>query len=313
MKKLIILLMLLSVGVYAQQYELPRTNPGDEIVRHPNYTLKYNEQYEQPDWVAYRITRDTVRGTAKRPSGFKSDPLVPTKSADNSDYTNSGYDRGHLCPSADFRADQKLLNETFIMSNITPMLHDFNAGDWGDVEDHERKWAMQNGELFICTGPILKDGPSEFIGKKSKVGVAKRFYKVILDNQEPELKMIAFIVPHREGLEDISIYAVTVREAERITGFDFFPALPDDIEQKLETELDLRKWGLNPNAKPIEQNRHAIDTTADAKPTQAAPKPIQKPGMSEDQILIYVLVGAGVAMVILGIVIFVGVRMNRRK
>ncbi|HBC88779.1 MAG TPA: hypothetical protein DCZ94_17695 [Lentisphaeria bacterium] len=148
MNKLIVSIFFLPAVLYAQQYELPRINPGDEIVKHSNYTLKYNESYEQADWVAYRITKDTVNGTAKRPSGFKSDPLVPTQSADNSDYTNSGYDRGHLCPSADFRSDQKLLNETFIMSNITPMKHDFNDGDWGG--GHNRHY-QQKPIYWPCT------------------------------------------------------------------------------------------------------------------------------------------------------------------
>lgn len=64
--KNIIFLFLLSVNAYAQ-LELPKYNPGDEIVRHSAYTLKYNEKYEEADWVAYKLTGDMVHGNAKRP------------------------------------------------------------------------------------------------------------------------------------------------------------------------------------------------------------------------------------------------------
>lgn len=313
LKYIAVLLLSLALTLNAQM-ELPAYSTSAEIVRHPNYTLKYNEQYEQPDWVAYRITRDTVRGTAKRPSGFKLDPLVSTRSADSSDYTNSGYDRGHLCPSADFKSDQRLLNETFIMSNITPMLHDFNDGDWGDIEDHERKWAMDNGELFICTGPVLKDVPTEFIGKKNKIGVARRFFKVILDYNEPELKMIAFIVPHKEGPEDISIYAVTVREVEQITGFDFFPALPDDIENRLENELDLRKWGLNPNLGKCSGQKAENAEASGNNLKKAKPETQTRAAIENDKTLFYIGISAGViVLVVLGAEIFFFLRRKGKR
>ena len=181
MKNIIIFLFPLSVNAYAQ-IELPRITPGDEIVRHSAYTLKYNEKYEEADWVAYKLDKSLLitNTPAKRNNAFKADPLVPTKSADSQDYSKSGYDRGHLCPAADFKADQKLMNETFYMSNMTPMKHAFNAGIWENLEDHERKWVVENQEIYVVTGPILKDEPLEFIGRKNRVAVAKRFYKIIL-------------------------------------------------------------------------------------------------------------------------------------
>ncbi|MCX6983525.1 MAG: DNA/RNA non-specific endonuclease [Lentisphaerae bacterium] len=314
MKNIIIFLFLLSVNAYAQ-IELPRTTPGDEIVRHSAYTLKYNEKYEEADWVAYKLTADMVRGNAKRPAdGFKADPLVPTKSAETYDYSKSGYARGHLCPAADFKSDQKLMNETFYMSNMTPMKHVFNAGIWENLEDRERKWATENQEIYVVTGPILKDEPLEFIGRKNRVAVAKRFYKIILDYKEPELKMIAFVIPHDAPQGDISVYAMTVRDAERITGFDFFQALPDDIENKLETELDMGRWGLNPGA-----IKYAIPKVETAKVPEdylnkQKPETQTQAAIKDDQNIFYVVVGVGlVVIVVLGIVIFVGLRMNKRR
>lgn len=315
MNKLITFLFLLSVNAYAQ-IELPRITPGDEIVRHSAYTLKYNEKYEEADWVAYKLDKSLLitNTPAKRNNAFKADPLVPTKSADSQDYSKSGYDRGHLCPAADFKADQQLMNETFYMSNMTPMKHAFNAGIWENLEDRERKWATENQEIYVVTGPILKDEPLEFIGRKNRVAVVKRFYKIILDYKEPELKMIAFVIPHDAPQGDISVYAMTVRDAERITGFDFFPALPDDIENKLETELDMGKWGLNPGARKYV--RATIETAKTPEDYSNKPKPETQTqaAMKDDQKIFYIVVSVGlVVIVVLGIVIFVGVRMNRGK
>ncbi|HBC89440.1 MAG TPA: DNA/RNA endonuclease [Lentisphaeria bacterium] len=307
-----VLLFIFSISGWAQ-IELPKYEANDQIVRHSAYTLKYNEKYEEADWVAYKLTKSMLitNTPAKRKNDFKPDPLVLTKSADTHDYASSGYDRGHLCPSADFKADQKLMDETFFMSNMTPMEHDFNSGNWEDLEDHERRWAIDNGEIYIVTGPILKDEPQEYIGKKNRVAVAKRFFKVILDYREPELKMIAFVVPHKGGLDDISIYAMTVREAEKITGFDFFSTLPKDIQDKLETELDFQKWGLHTPSTRYNQKAETVSNTPEARPL--SPRPQGASNVNEDQIVLYVLAGLGIVLVVLGIVIFIGLRMNKRK
>lgn len=158
-----IVLSILALTSYAQ-IELPAYSPSDEIVKHPNYTLKYNEKYEEADWVAYKLTKDmlTINTPAKRKNIFKNDPLVPTGSADPQDYVKSGFDRGHLCPSADFKGNQAYMDETFYMSNMTPMKHPFNAGVWENLENHERLWAVENDEIYVVAGPILKDEPFEY-------------------------------------------------------------------------------------------------------------------------------------------------------
>jgi endonuclease G len=312
MKNIIIFLFLLSVNAYTQ-IELPKIEPGDEIVKHSAYTLKYNEKYEGADWVAYKLDKSYLltNTPAKRNNAFKADPLVPTKSADSQDYSKSGYDRGHLCPSADFKADQKLMDETFYMSNMTPMRHPFNAGIWEDLENHERKWTIENQEIYVVTGPVLKDEPSEFIGRKNRVAVAKRFYKIILDYKEPELKMVAFVIPHDASPGDISVYAMTVRDAERITGFDFFSSLPKDVQDKLETALDLGKWGLNPNA--IKYNKE-IETpaTLEDKLIQTVQTPTQHSEKRDDQIILFIVIGLGLLVIMGGVVIFIGIRMNKK-
>jgi hypothetical protein len=179
--------------------------------------------------------------------------------------------------------------------------------------DHEREWAKGNDEIYIVTGPVLKDNQMEFIGHKNKVAVAKRFYKIVLDYKQPELKMIAFVIPHDAAPGDISVYAMTVRDAERITGFDFFPALPDDIEEKLETSLDMVKWGLNQGAVKYANQWGKTAKAPEDNLEKPKPETQTKAALEHEKKLFYNVMGAGVVIiVVLGIVIFIGIRMNRR-
>ena len=312
-KSFVILLSLLAFNLYAQ-LELPAYSASDEIVKHPNYTLKYNEQHEEADWVAYKLTKDmlTTNSPAQRKNAFKADPLVPTGSADTQDYVRSGFDRGHLCPSADFKANQVYMDETFYMSNMTPMRHLFNSGIWEDLENHERQWAIENQEIFIVSGPVLKDELTEYIGKRNKVAVPKRFYKVILDYKEPELKMIAFVIPHDAQAGDISIYSMTVRDAENITGFDFFSSIPKDVQERLETTLDLKKWGLSESAKRYESGMVKKTLATPHARQNDAPDGVQA-GVNPDRAIVYAIAILGVILVLGVAVLVVGIKMNRNR
>ena len=110
---------------------LPSYNSTDEIIHHTAYTLKYDEKYEQADWVAYKLTKDMLaHQKAKRTENFRPDPMVPTGSATPEDYKGSGYDRGHLCPAGDMIFDGTAMSETFYMSNMSPQRAGFNRGIW---------------------------------------------------------------------------------------------------------------------------------------------------------------------------------------
>ena len=98
----------------------------NQIVVHNGFTLSYNETCEQPNWVKYTVTKRDLVGSAKRKNYFKKDTLVKTESASSSDYTNTGYDRGHLKPAANEKDSQVQMNETFYMSNISPQAKYFN-------------------------------------------------------------------------------------------------------------------------------------------------------------------------------------------
>lgn len=226
--------------------EIP-IGPSDEIVvSHTGYTLSYSEEYEVPYWVAYKLSRESLeQSTVSRKDNFREDELIPTGSAELSDYRKSGYDRGHMAPAADFKWSEEAMDDTFYLSNMCPQNHSFNAGIWNDLESAVRSIAYEDEEIYVVTGPVLTDGPYETIGSNN-VAVPRYFYKVILDYTEPVIKAIGFVMPNENSSEPLEYFAMTVDEVEEITGIDFFPSLPDDIEETIESSLDVSLWALRP-------------------------------------------------------------------
>ncbi len=212
------------------------------VVQHKYYTLSYDEKHEQAEWVAYVLNKDhIVSNKIKRPY-FEQDPKVKTGSADWRNYKKSGYSRGHLMPAGDRKFNKEAFNETFLTSNISPQKFDFNAGVWNRLEQKTRYWAQKYDEIYVITGGILSDN-LETIGYEN-VAVPKYFYKVLLDYTQPEIKAIAFLVPHEKSDKALYEFVTSIDEIEALTGIDFFPALPDDLENKLESTTDYKRWSF---------------------------------------------------------------------
>jgi len=244
--------------------ELPACSPGDQIVTHAAYTLKYDEDYEQAAWVAYRLTPDMLLPGCRRSDDFRPDPCVGTESALPGDYRKSGFDKGHLAPAADMAFSCRAMQESFYMSNMSPQRPSFNRGIWKELEELVREWARHGEGLYVVTGPVLKNGDYQVIGK-NRVAVPELFFKVVLDNRECCRKAIAFVLPNRRSEMPIQYFAMSVNAAEDLTGIDFFPALDDDVEEQAESCLDLGRWEFP--VRPVVQvpglpSRSAADVAA---------------------------------------------------
>ncbi|GAA4469418.1 hypothetical protein GCM10023189_56410 [Nibrella saemangeumensis] len=214
---------------------LPAFKASDQIIRHDGYALRYQEQYEQADWVAYPLLAYEVTGDAERGNDFMPDREVATGSAMPGDYTRSGYDRGHLAPAGDFKFSQRLMKESFYMSNMSPQAPQFNRGIWKQLEDQVRDWAVRDQGLYVVTGPVLKpDLPT--IGKQNQIAVPEYYYKVLLYCNSPKIRMIAFVLRNEGSDRPLREFVVPVSEVERRTGIKFFPKIPADIAQKLKNQ-----------------------------------------------------------------------------
>ena len=145
-----------------------------------------------------------------------------------------------MCPAADNKWSKKAMEESFLFTNMCPQNGNLNRGDWNEMEMACRKWAKKYGDLYIVCGPILYKGKHKTIGN-NKVVVPEAFFKVVLrtgDNPQA----IGFIYKNTSGNRPKDSYVNTVDEVERITGIDFFPSLPDNVEKNVEATADIANW-----------------------------------------------------------------------
>ena len=214
-----------------------------QLIEHRAFSLGYSEEHEQAAWVAYLLSSRHGENLHNRRNNFRADPQVSSGSASPQDYTNSGYDRGHLAPAADFDFSREALSESFYMSNMSPQLPSFNRGDWKELEDLVRQWATREDSLWVVSGPVLKKGLQK-IGANG-VSVPDYFYKIILDVRQPEIKMISFLMPNKKINQDLRNWVVPVDSVEKVSGLDFFPQLPDVLEDSLEKSSQPDYWFQN--------------------------------------------------------------------
>ena len=220
---------------------LPASTSG-EIVIHSNYILSYKERFEQAEWVAYALKRSHLTYDDRERPDYIEDPKVSTKSADWRNYKGSGYDRGHLCPAGDRRFSVYAYNETFYTSNITPQKNDFNSGIWNELEMQIRRWSKKYGNLYVITGGVLENGLST-IGEED-VAVPERYYKIVVRGEGKDIKVLAFLIPHKDTTEPLINFVVTVDDLEKVSGIDFFSNMDEDIESRLEQSIELKYWNF---------------------------------------------------------------------
>lgn len=224
--------LFLCLTASAQNYELVKGQPlSSAVVSHEGYTVSFNGARKTPDWVAWELTASEASATdASRTDVFNPDPLIDGTPA-SSEYSRSGYDRGHMAPAADFKWSVKAMEESFYTSNICPQNNGLNAGLWCDLEKQCRTWAKHYGSLWIATGPVY----SEPVKKTaSGIAVPSAFFKVLLKEFRGRWYAIGFVMPNRDVPGPFFDWAVSVDEVERLTGLDFFSALPDSVEKAVE-------------------------------------------------------------------------------
>ena len=258
---------------YSENNPLFLGNPSDALAKisseenylmeKPQFTLSYNNKLLVPNWAAWHLDSDDM-GKADRQDDFRPDEDLPegwyaVKKADYQ-YNKYGFDRGHVCPSADRTTTEEDNSMTFLMTNMVPQSPDNNRIIWMHFETYERELVEQGNELYIIAGPYGKGGTTskgtfEAIEIKTKTGetysmnVPESTWKVVIAIPEgkndsgrisKEATAIAINVPNKMGMAktgDWEQYITTIDEIERLTGYDFFELLPDDIEDALEKKV----------------------------------------------------------------------------
>ena len=218
----------------------PLTNASEIIIKKKAYIVSYNPDTKVPNWVAWHLTDLHTDGPVGRINAFFADYAVPSPRATLEDYRGSGWSRGHMCPAGDNKWSETAMYESFSLVNVCPQNANLNSGLWNSIEMDCRKWAQRYGSVYIVCGPVLYNKEHETIGV-NKVVVPEAFFKVILCMQGKP-KAIGFIVKNNAGTKKKDQYVNTIDDVERITGYDFFPALPDDIEEEVESHANIDDW-----------------------------------------------------------------------
>ena len=244
---LMVTMLLVSVSCEAQpkktvMYELPAPLKGrpEQILERKGYTTSYNRDTKNPNWVAWHLTKEHTRGQNQRKQVMFTEDQDVKPRATNNDYYNSRFDRGHMCPAGDNKWDKEAMVQSFLFTNICPQNHGLNKYEWNDLEIKCREWAREYGAIDIVCGPIYDSENVRMIGK-NKVWVPVAFFKVVLCRKGVP-KAIGFIY-RNEGIRQTLQEAVrTVDDIEAVTGIDFFPALDDATENRIEARAKLKEW-----------------------------------------------------------------------
>lgn len=207
--------------------------------------LSFNPKAHIPNWVAWELTADETNGTNPRTNSFQADESVEG-CADTWDYSYSGYDRGHMAPAGDMKWDADAMAQTFLLTNICPQAKELNTGAWRTLEEKCRQWARALGKIYIVCGPVIDGNPQEYIGD-SKVYVPRRFFKAVIAPDASPAMGIGFIMPNQKVKGGMQACVVSIDSIESLTGHDFFPALPDVLENDIESQHNFNRWA---NIKP---------------------------------------------------------------
>ena len=212
----------------------------EQIVEYEGFRVSFNEDNKTPNWVAWELLGSESDGVEKRYDKFWQDENVrgcPT----TKDYSNSGYDRGHMCPAADQKWSPQAMIDCFSLANMVPQDHSLNAGAWATLEKKERLWAQRDSAIVIIAGPIYEQADTRRIGNAG-VRVPSAFFKVIVAPYLDEPRGIGFIYPNMSSPGNMKDYSMPIDEVEKITGIDFFYNLQDDIEERIEYVASFKEW-----------------------------------------------------------------------
>ena len=238
-----LLYLVLSTIAVAQAFNyLPVDVSGHQKLFYTQFTLSYNEEHEQPDWVAYELTDTEAAMSRDRCNCFAKDDLVITGSASTADYTSTGFDKGHLCPAADNNMSDDANRESFLMSNMSPQLPSFNRGIWAELESWVRDQAEIHDTVYVVTGPVFANNLGSIGG--NEVTIPGYFYKTVLRFEGTKIKTIGFLLPHIGATGNLKDYVVPVNTIETLTGLDFYPELSSSEENKIESQYETGVWGF---------------------------------------------------------------------
>lgn len=218
-------------------------DPSDEFfIDQRAFVLSYSPEKRVPNWVAWQLDRGHL-GHIGRQREFRPDLALPARfyRVKDSDYVRSGYDRGHLCPSADRQDSTQSNARTFLFTNIAPQLHELNSGPWEQLESWTRRRAKRGDVLYVVAGGVFS-APFSTIGNGVAVPVAHFKIIVVLKpgqgarDVNERTEVLAALMPNQRGVGERAWteYLTSVDAIERASGYDFLSAVPERVQRVIE-------------------------------------------------------------------------------
>ena len=251
----------------ASRLEFPQLKGGNNIVivhrtgGDVNYSVEWDIDLKSQRWSCYTLDRKTLTSRTSRYYGnpqYPLDPDLPLRfyldrpTADYSEgdyFYGSGYDHGHICPSADRLYSKEANYQTFFLTNMQPQYNAFNANLWANMEEQVRIWARASttDTLYVCKGATIDKPEQRLLPIKNKLLVPRYFFMALLLKNAQGFRAMAFWAENENvdrSNDKLSKYAISVDELEKRTGIDFFCNLPDETENQVEKNLVANAWGL---------------------------------------------------------------------
>jgi endonuclease G len=229
----------------------PTNNQKLVVLNRTGHSNGFDTKTGNPAWTSYVAYKQTNPSSQERPSDFEVDPDLDRRfQVRPSDYTRTGYDRGHMAPnwaiSVNYGRTAQV--ETFYMSNIVPQEPALNRGIWASLEKITADdYARRYGEVIVFVGPIYTpnaDGSQSPTLGNSRVRIPTGFYKIIVRNkQKPDA--LAFILPQAttaKNRDDLNGHLVPIDNIERMTHLDFLPDLSKAEQERIESQAAKRMW-----------------------------------------------------------------------
>lgn len=228
---------------------------NNHLIVHPQYTVGYDNSRGTARWVSWHLST-AWRGDAERCDCFEPDPLIPSGyfAAWTGNYSNTGFDRGHLCPSEDRDGSDADNAATFLLSNIIPQAPQMNQQTWADMEAFARDQLADDNEVYIMAGGYGEGGTGS-AGSATQIAngaitVPARCWKVMVvipeDSNDLQriiadgARVIAVDIPNKQNAVTLDWYdyRVSVDAIEANTGLDLLDLLPADVQEVLEEDAD---------------------------------------------------------------------------
>jgi endonuclease G len=229
--------------------------PSNYLLDKTQYAVSYNRDKGRPNWVSWHLD-STWLGSTPRQDDFRNDTTLPAGwyQVQATDYSGSGFDRGHHCPSADRTNSVASNSATFLMTNMMPQAPDNNQGPWANLETYCRTLVSSGNELYIIAGGSGSGGTGSNGGTTTTiasghVAVPSQTWKVIIvlpsgtndvSRVTTSTRTIAVIMPNAQGIRanDWKTYRVSVDQVESLTGYDFFSNVSASIQSVIEARVD---------------------------------------------------------------------------